>query len=201
VVGSGSITVKPDILKITIGVSAQEETVAAAQDRVDRVTTDMILKLQELGIDAKDYATSQYNVEPAMDYNNPKGPQGTVIGFRVTSMYEITFRDPGRAPAVIDTLTGVGANTIYGTYFTVSNVSEVSKQAYEGAMKDAQERAEKIAALSDLTLGKIVSVSEVSNTPYPMPLRSEGMGGVGGLVAVQQTITTSLIVTYEAASK
>jgi len=201
VVGSGSIMVKPDVLKVTIGVSAQEETVAAAQSEVDRVTADMILKLREAGIDAKDYATSQYNVEPAMDYNSPKSPNGTLIGFRVTSMYEVTFRDPAKAPAVIDALTGVGANTIYGTYYTVSNVGELSKQAYEGAMKDARERAQKIADLSNLTLGKIVRVSEVSNAPYGGPLRGEGMGGGGGFVPGQQTISTSLIVTYEAETK
>jgi uncharacterized protein YggE len=201
VVGSGSVTVKPDVLKITIGVSAQEETVAAAQGSVERITNEMVLKLQEMGIDPKDYATSQYNVEPVMDYNSPKGPQGTLIGFRVVSMYEITFRDLAKAPATIDALTAVGANTIYGTYFTVSNANELSKQAYESAMQDAQDRAEKIAGLSNLSLGKIVSVSEVANTPYPMPLKSEGMGGGSSIAPGQQTITTSLIVTYEAESK
>jgi len=50
VVGTGSITVKPDVLKVTIGVSAQDDTVAATQSTVDRVSNAMILKLKELGI-------------------------------------------------------------------------------------------------------------------------------------------------------
>ncbi len=202
VVGTGSISVKPDVLKITIGVSAQEDTVAAAQASVDSVTTAMIQKLQEMGIDEKDYATSQYNVEPVMDYNNSKVSTGTLVGFRVTYLYDITFRDPSQAPAVIDALTSAGANTIYSTYYTVSSFNDASKQAYDGAIKDAQDRADKIAALSNLTLGKIVSVSEVSSTPYYPVATKEGMGGGGSTIAPgQQTITTSLVVTYEAASK
>lgn len=202
VVGTGSVTVKPDVLKVTIGVSAQENTVAEAQSNVDRVSNDIILKLQELGIADTDYALSQYSVEPVMDYNNPKIATGTLTGFRVVKMFEITFRDTAKAPAVIDALTTVGANNIYGTYFTVSNITEVGKQAYESAMKDAQDRAEKLAALSNLSLGKIVSVSEVApNTPYPVSVRSEGMGGGSSFVPGQQTISTNLIVTYEAAQK
>ena len=97
-------------------------------------------------------------------------------------------------------MTSVGANTIYGTYYTVSNTNELTKQAYADAMKDAQDRAEKIAGLSDLSLGKIVSVSEVSSAPYSAPVR-EGMGGGSYLAPGQQTISTSLIVTYEASQK
>lgn len=199
VVGTGSITVKPDILKITIGVSNQDETVAAAQGSVDTVTAAMIAKLAELGIADTDYATSQYNVEAVLDYTTKA--TGTLVGYRVTSMYEITFRDPSQAPAVIDALTAVGANNIYGTFFTVSNTSEVSKQAYEAAIKDAQDRAQKIADLSGLSLGKIVSVSEVAASPYPMPMMRDAAGGGASFTPGQQTISTSLVVVYEATQK
>lgn len=200
VVGTGSVTVKPDVLKVTIGVSAQDDTVAAAQSTVTRVTNDMVLKLKELGISEADYAISQYSVEPVLDYNDPANAAGTLTGFRVVTMYDITFRDAAKAPAAIDALTGVGANTIYSTYYTVSNTDQLTKTAYADAMKDAQDRAEKLAALSNLSLGKIVSVSEVSNTPYAIPAR-DGMGGGTSFAPGQQTITSSLIVTYEAASK
>ncbi|MEO5951840.1 MAG: SIMPL domain-containing protein [Chloroflexia bacterium] len=201
VVGTGSVTVKPDVLKVTIGVSAQEDTVAAAQSAVTRVTNNMVLKLKELGISESDYAISQYNVEPVMDYNDPSIPSGTLTGFRVVTMYDITFRDTAKAPAGIDALTGVGANTIYSTYYTVSNTDQLTKQAYADAMKDAQDRAEKVATLSNLSLGKIVSVSEVSSTPYSVPVRDGMGGGDNSFAPGQQTVSSSLIVTYEAASK
>lgn len=201
VVGSGSISVKPDILKLTIGVADQQDTVAAAQSNVDRISAAMIAKLKELGISEADYALSQYSVDPVLDYNDPKSPNGTLIGFRVVNMYEITFRDTAKAPAAIDALTTAGANTIYGTYYTISNPDALTKQAYADAMKDAQDRAEKLAALSNMTLGKIVSVSEVTSTPYVTPMR-DGMGAGGASMAPgQQTVSTSLVVTYEAANK
>lgn len=202
VVGTGTVNVKPDVLKITIGVMEQENTVKAAQAKVDTVLAAMIQVLKNAGIADADYVTSQYNVEAALDYSDPKNPSGTLIGYRVTSLYEITFRDTTKAAGVIDALTNAGANTVYGTYYAVSNADELTKQAYDGALKDAQERAAKISGLSNLTLGKIVSVSEVTDASYTLPMRGDGMGGGGGYYAPgQQTIISTLIVTYEAASK
>ncbi|MEO8287766.1 MAG: SIMPL domain-containing protein [Chloroflexota bacterium] len=204
VVGTGSISVKPDILKVTIGVAQQENTVKAAQDKVDSTIAALYEKLKAAGIDEKDYKTAQYTVEPVMDFNNPKGQngQGTLAGFRVTNMIEITFRDTAAAPAVIDALVDAGANTVYGTNFSLSNVDALGQQVYEAAVKDAQGRAEKIAALSNMNLGKIISVSEVSNgQPVPMYQKGMGAGGAGDFAPGSQNVQTSLIVTYEASAK
>jgi uncharacterized protein len=198
VVGLGSINTTPDILKMTVGVAIQADTVLAAQTDVTGAIAAIEAKLKEAGIDAKDYRTVQYTVEPVMDFDGTKGGQGKLSGFRVTNMLEITFRDTARVAEILDSLVKAGANTIYGTSFAVSNPDALSQQAYEAAIKDAQARAEKIASLSGMTLGKIVSVSEATSGVYPLDVK-QGMGGGGGFVPGQQTINTSLVVTYEAA--
>jgi uncharacterized protein YggE len=204
VVGTGSVLVTPDTVKITVGVSEQDTTVQAAQSKADATMAAIIDKLKAAGITDKDYRTAQFSVEPVMDFNNPtKGqPNGTLTGFRVVNMIEITLHDTSQAASLIDSLVTAGANTIYGINFSVSNPEAIQQQAYEQAVQDAKARAEKLAALSNLTLGKIVSVSESgAGVPGPIYDKAIGMGGGGAIAPGQQSIQTALVVVYEASAK
>ncbi len=200
VIGTGSVSVKPDILKMTIGVSAQEDTVLDAQGKVDASLSAIYAKLKEAGIAETDYRTAQYTIEPVMNYNDPKNSQGVLTGFRVVNMIEITFRNIDGAPAIVDSLIKAGANMIYGTFFSVDKPDALGEQAHQEAVKDAQKRAERLAALSNMTLGKIVSVSEASNGPIQVYGKDMGIGagGGGGFAPGTTQVSTSLVVTYEA---
>jgi uncharacterized protein YggE len=199
VIGTGSVNVKPDILRITVGVSSQKDTVLDAQAEVDSALQAIYARLKDAGIAETDYRTAQYTVEPVMNYNDPKVSQGTLTGFRVVNMIEITFRDINAAPAILDGLVKAGANTIYGTNFAVNDPDSLGERAHEEAVKDAQKRAERLAALSNMTLGKIVSVSEANNGPYAVYGKDMGMGAGGASFAPgTQAIQTTLVVTYEA---
>jgi uncharacterized protein len=203
VVGTGSVSVTPDTVKITVGVSDQESTVAAAQSKVDGGVAAITAKLKAVGIDAKDYRTVQYSIEPVMDYNGSvKGESAPLMGFNVTNMIEITLHDVTRAGPLLDSLVGVGANSVYGVNYSVSDASTFQQQAYNQAMQDANSRAQKIAALSNLTLGKIVSISENgASTPITFDSKPSGLGA-GAIVAPgQQNVTSTLIVIYEASAK
>src|SRR5687767_10156399 len=76
--GTGSVSVKPDTIVMNVGVSIQESTVKAAQDKVSAAIDAIEARLKAAGIAENDYRTSQYNVEPVVDYNNTeKGAPGT----------------------------------------------------------------------------------------------------------------------------
>jgi uncharacterized protein YggE len=204
VVGIGSVSVQPDVLKITLGVSEQEATVKEAQAKVDSGMAAITARLKEAGIADKDYRTVQYSIDPVMDFNNPtKGqPNGTLSGFRVVNMIEITLHDTSQAASLLDTLMSAGANTVYGVSFSVSDTNALQQQAYDQAIQDAHNRAAKLAALSNMTLGKVVSISESgSGMPIPLDAKGMGMGGGAAIAPGQQTIQTSLVVTYEATAK
>ncbi len=204
VAGTGSVSVTPDTVKITVGVSDQESTVAAAQSKVDSGVATITGKLKAAGIDAKDYRTVQYSIEPVMDYNNsPQGQSiGKLSGFNVTNMIEITLHDTAQAAPLLNSLVSAGANSLYGINFSVSDTSTPQQQAYDQAMQDAKSRAQKIAALSNLTLGKIVSVSENGpSTPITFDNKSAAVAGAAVITPGQQNITSTLVVTYEATAK
>ncbi len=200
--GSGSVQARPDTLVINIGVTQQEQTVNTAQSKVSEVMGQMEEKLKAAGVAEQDYRTTVYNVEPVMDFSAAEKGQpspGTLVGFRVTNMLEVTLRDPARAPELIDALTSAGANTIYGINYTLADAETLAKQAYDEAVKDAEERAERLATLSGQKLGRIVSISEAS-AAVPGPVYGEkGAAGGGGFAPGQQTVQVDVIVTYEAA--
>jgi len=203
VVGTGSIAVVPDLVKIVAGVSQQEATVKDAQAKVDTTMAAITAKLKEAGIAEKDYRTAQYSVEPVMNFDNPTKvqPNGTLAGFRVVNMLEITVHDAAQGATLLDSLVSTGANTVYGVNFSVSNPEAIQQQAYDQAMQDARSHAEKLAALANQSLGKIVSVSEAGvGVPMPMYDKSVGLGG-GGIAPGQQTVQTALVVVYEANAK
>ncbi len=203
--GSGIVTAVPDTLVINIGVVMQDSTVAAAQTKAGAALDAMLAKLKAANIDAKDYRTIQYNVEPVMDYSG-KGPDAAnqppqLVGFRVTNILEVTVHDAAQGPELIDSLVAAGANTIYNVSYTFGDRAGLEKQAYDGAMKDAADKAARLAGLSKQQLGRIVSVTEATaGGGVPMPVDAKGGMGAGSapIAPGQQTIGVDLVVTYEA---
>ena len=204
--GTGSISVKPDTLIMTVGVSIQESTVKAAQAKVTSSIDDIVAKIKAAGVAEKDYKTVQYNVEPVMDYGNSpeRGGAGTpkLVGFRVVNMLEVTLRDTTKAPELLDELTSAGVNTIYNISYTFADADALSKQAYDQAVRDASERATRLAGLSNMTLGRIISVTEPSANQPGIIYGDMGKGAAGGGVFPgQQNIQIDVIVSYEATAK
>ena len=204
--GTGSISVKPDTLVMTVGASIQDNTVKAAQAQVTTVMDAIVAKLKAAGVAEKDYKTVQYNVEPVMDYgSNPeKGGAGApkLVGFRVVNMLEVTLRDTSKAPDLLDELTSAGVNTIYNISYTFADADALSRQAYDQAVRDAGERAARLAGLSNMNLGRIISVTEPSANQPGILYGDMGKGAAGGGVFPgQQNIQIDVIVSYEATAK
>ncbi len=204
--GTGSISVKPDTLLMTVGVSIQDSTVKAAQAKVTAAINDIEAKIKAAAVADKDYKTVQYNVEPVMDYGSNPEKGGAVapklIGFRVVNMLEVTLRDTARAPELLDELTSAGVNTIYNISYTFADANALSKQAYDQAVKDAAERATRLAGLSNMNLGRIISVTEPSANQPGILYGEMGKGAAGGgVIPGQQNIQIDVIVSYEATAK
>ncbi|HEY0070156.1 MAG TPA: SIMPL domain-containing protein, partial [Chloroflexia bacterium] len=165
--GSGAVSAKPDMANLQVGVSIQNPSLEAAQGEAARKMDALIGNLKAAGIDEKDINTTQYNVEPVMDYRDGQAP--TVTGFRVTNVVEVKIRELSKASKLIDDLVKSGANTIYGLNFGFSDPTAVMKQAREAAVKDAREKAEQLAGLNGVTLGSVLVVDDGgANVPPPV---------------------------------
>jgi uncharacterized protein YggE len=184
--GTGIVTAKPDMANVQIGVQIQNASLDAAQSEATTRANALIDQIKKAGVDEKDIATTQFSVEPVMNYRENQAPE--VTGFRVTHMLSVKIRDINKAGQIIDDLVSSGANTVYGLSFGFSNPDALMNQAREQAVKNARATAEQLATLSGVSLGQVILVEDGgSNTP-PVPVAmpaAEMARGAGGAVPIQ----------------
>jgi uncharacterized protein YggE len=194
VTGSGEVFGTPDTATVQIGVENEAPTAQDALAQNNAQAQALIAKLKELGIDEKDIQTSNFSVGAVY------GPDSrSVTGYRVSNMVTVTIRALAKAGTLLDETVKVGANSIYGISFSVSDPAALLSQARDKALADAKVRAEQLAKGAGATVGQVLAISENGAMPVPM-MRTSGMADAASSVPVQggqQSFTMQVQVTYE----
>jgi uncharacterized protein YggE len=172
--GEGKATAVPDIAILTLGVQAQESTVAQAQDETATAMNAIVSALKDGGVADKDIQTQQYYITPIWTTNKETGQQ-TLAGYRVTNTVTAKIRTVADTGAIINAVAGAGGNytTINGISFTVDNPAPYQKTARQAAMADAQAKAKQLADAAGIKLGAPNYISEsggvipILNVPVP----------------------------------
>ena len=173
--GQGKVTVTPDIATINLGVSVQKTSVAEAQAEAAQAMDDLMAVLKNKGIAEKDIQTQYFNIYQVTRWDE-KGQQEVVIGYRVSNTVSAKIRDIDKAGEIIDAVAAAAGDytRIDGIGFSVDNPEQYYDEAREAAMNDAKAKAEQLAELADVTLGKVTYIAESSSTPY-VPYRESGI--------------------------
>ncbi|MCL5995094.1 MAG: SIMPL domain-containing protein [Chloroflexi bacterium] len=202
VVGVGSASGAPDIANINVGIETQAPNVqqAVADNRTQM--NKLLEVLKELGIPDKDISTSNYSVYTERQQSPTPAENGQNAGvliYRVNNQVLVTVRDVAKLGDVLDKVVDAGANNIYGVNFSVGDTSKLEVDARGKAMQDARARAESLAKLAGVTLGEVVSVSEVIGGPLPYARAAADMAQGGGATPIQPgslEVNMSVQVTY-----
>jgi uncharacterized protein YggE len=164
--GEGKVTVTPDVATINLGVSAQAATVAEAQNQAATAMDQVMSALTSNGVAQNDIKTQYFNIQQVTRWDD-KGQQETIIGYRVSNMVTAKIRTLDKVGTIIDAAASAGGDLtrINGINFSVDDPSQYYDQARELAMQDAKAKAEQIAELSGVTLGRPTYVVENTYTP------------------------------------
>jgi uncharacterized protein len=171
--GTGEVTATPDVAILTLGVEAQETTVKAAQSEASSAMNAVVDALKTNGVADKDIQTQWYSISPVTKWDDKTNEQITT-GYSVTNMVTAKIRDISKAGTIIDAVTDAGGNLtrINGISFTMNDPTAYNNQAREKAMQDAKAKAEQMATLAGITLGKPIYISETSSyIPQPYNLK------------------------------
>jgi uncharacterized protein YggE len=189
--GQGKVTVTPDIATLNLGVSVQKTSVAEAQAEAAQAMDDIMAVLKSKGIAEKDIQTQYFNIQQVTRWDD-KGQQEVVIGYRVSNTVTAKIRDIEKVGEVIDAVAAAGGDytRINGIGFSVDNPEQYYNEAREAAMNDAKAKAEQIASLAGITLGKPTYVVENSSTP-PIPYRESGIKWDSAMGAAAPTTSIS----------
>jgi uncharacterized protein YggE len=91
---------------------------------------------------------------------------------------------------IIDGATNNGANEINGISLSFEDPDNLQQEARKQAIAKAKEKAQVLAREACLTLGKVVTVSEISGSGYPTPMYDAAMGRGG--VAMEKSVSPNI---------
>lgn len=170
--GRGEVQVPSDVGYINMGVAVTARTVAEARDQAADAAQAVITSAKQNGVDEKDIKTMNLNISP--QYNYPgNGGQPTITGYTVTNIVDVKVKDLDTFSKIIDDATKAGGDNVRvnGIRFDVDDNAAALEQAREAAMADAKKKADQLAKLGDVTLGKPIAISEVRSTNPPAAMR------------------------------
>jgi len=160
VVGEGKVTLEPDIARVSIGIETVTATVQEASDQNRAVVEAVLAALAEQGIAEEDIQTSGFSI--IAERFGPQGPLADGdVRYRVSNNVMVTIRQLDAVGTILDAAIEAGVNNIYGVEFALDDPSAVESEARAAAITDAQKKAAELAKLTGLSLGQVVSVSEV----------------------------------------
>ncbi len=173
VTGEGSVSVKPDQVRLNAGISANTQTVKAAQDQINITINKVSSAVKNLGVDSSDIRTENYNINPTYDYSAV--PQ-RITGYQASTNLSIKVKKIENINSVIDAVTAAGANQVGGVIFEVSDKAKFEAQVRENAVAQAKQRAQNAAKAGGFSLGRLVNYSEsFQGSPVPPRLMAVGV--------------------------
>lgn len=167
--GVGTLDSPPDIGLVDIGVSVDAPTVAEARDLAAQAANDVIASIKDNGVRDDDVKTVNFSVDPRYEYPQNAAPR--IVGYAVSNTVSVTVRDVDKLGEIIDDAVTAGGDAIRisSIRFDIDDRTAAKEQARERAMEDARRKAEQLAGLADVTLGKPLSIVETA-TGSPSPI-------------------------------
>ena len=170
VLGESTISVKPDIAILDIGVETFAESVALARQFAAKEMGSVISTLKKQGVDDSDIQTSRLNISPSYDYEEimvrgKRTGRQVLTGYFVNNVVKVRIRELEKAGEVIDKTASAGGDSIRinGISFTVDDLSPYKVLLRKGAVEDSLVKANHYATESGVTLGPLISLSETSS--------------------------------------
>jgi len=176
---SGDAYVKPDVALLSFSVVSEGKDTQKIADDNNKKITEAIELAKEVGIPEEDIQTSQYSLEPIYAQQPSYGAEvfvPSIASYRLSQSVVIKIRDFALISDMLAKLPTIGINRIGGLSFDVEDQETALAQARDEAFSRAKEKAENIAKQSGVKLGKIMNVSEYSDSPYGYA-RGYGLGG------------------------
>jgi uncharacterized protein len=186
--GHGEVSAVPDMASISVGVMTQADTAADALAANTTAMNALFSALKAAGLADKDIATSNFSVNPRYDYGSSGNQPPKVMGYDVSNSVTIIVRKISDLGGILDKAVAAGSNQINGISFTFADATKLFDASRKNAVEDARRKAELYAAASGVTLGDIITISEMGSTmPQPPIMMQAAMEkSAGGPVPVMQ---------------
>jgi uncharacterized protein YggE len=174
VVGTGTVEVMPDRVRISAQASALAQDPATARAQVDRQVGGARQALQRVGIDEDALRAQSIRIQPEFEYRNQ---ERTLRGYRATRDFSVVIDDLDAAGEVLDALLSAGLPQVSGLNYELSDPDAHRSDARDLAIADARAKAEQLAEGLDAEVGAVrhVQIGATPSHPAPMPMMMSAM--------------------------
>jgi len=198
VLGTGTITLKPDSARVYLGVQSLGSSIKATRSdnvaKVKKVVDSLVaLKIPDLQLKSSDIQVDQIQSR-AEDEKLP-----AILGYRITNTFTVLVQNPNRdklgelTGRVLDTALESGANAVRKVEFFNKDMRKAKREALASAVKDAKTNAQ---AIADGAGVKIMDTFLIDGEPEIFEYRQTGVGS-GGEIGDNQgetEVSTRLVV-------
>ncbi len=163
VTGQGEVKVEPDIAILRLGIESENDSVAEARNRAAAAMNDVMNALSSGGVADKDIQTDYFSIQQVRQWDRVT-EENVISGYRVTNTVTVTVRDIEKVGTIIDSVADAGGDLtrVNSIDFSVDDPTEYYEEARKEAMTDAKNKAEQLAKLANVSLGKATYISENS---------------------------------------
>ena len=163
--GSATLSVKPDQVRIDIGVVTQASTAQQASAENSRQFTSVVGELKKAIGSKGEIQTVSYGITP--NYRYPKeGGTPTIVGYTATNVVRVTSNDVDNSGNIIDAASRVGANAVRGIEFSLKDEKAVKAKALAEAARQARTNAETMASGVGLKIVRILRLEDVGTPEF-----------------------------------
>ena len=161
----GKFEADPDTVLVTFNISAQNDTLQAANDRAKQAAEQVRDLLRKNGLDPKLAQIGQFVVSPVYDYKNPKRK---LVGYRVNSSISIKFKDFAKVGPLTNDLFSLDVTDSQAVSYILEDMDAAKVKAVEDAMRKTRQLAQAVAQSSSHTLGSLSYASVDVSEPGPI---------------------------------
>lgn len=170
----GLVEGRPDMATISLGVTTEGQTAAAALAENARRSQALIQALRRAGVAERDIQTANVSVYPQQAYVEGRAPR--ITGYQANNTVTAKVRNIDNTGRVIDAAVGAGGNTVNGVSFSYQDPEAQMNAARRDAIANAGERAQLYADALSMRVHRVVALSEGGGFGPPIvPMAMERM--------------------------
>jgi len=160
--GDATVSTRPDIAFINVGVGAQASTASGAQRDLATVANKLIAKAKSLGIPDKEISTGGYSIGPIYSSD------GRVItGYQAGLSLNLKWHNVDNVGTALDGLVQQGGATRISVSFGLNDPKVAQAEARALAIADARSRASAMAKAAGVQLGQVLRISDQTQVSRP----------------------------------
>jgi len=189
VTGDGTAVTEPDLVTLTVNITEKDFSTKQAMQKTNDKIAQIMAIAKKYGVDDKKIKTTQLSIRPDYQWENNRA---VFKGYEASQSLDIESKydkNSQNVSNILDEVASIDNVQIYGINFGFEDKKALAEQARELAYKSAEQKAEQLAKLSGVKLGKPISITDMSsqynrtsssdNFAKTMSLENVGFGGAG----------------------